>query len=158
MSDEACITNKIRDLLHRIESGEVVAGMLINRDDLNLLDYIGCKYSRLEGVEKFLRDKLYEIESMVDIKLWPKAFDDSNCDQDAFRKQMFGEFKPDERAIALHDRLQKYYDDTPDCMHNAKARPIWKDFVRWCGERGYTQEDINLAKRGKFEMNRCIAK
>jgi len=80
-------------------------------------------------------------------------------DSEEYKKQMLGEFAPDQRAIDLHDRLQKYYDDTPDCMNNAKARPIWKEFVRWCGEHEYTQEDINTAKRlNKFEMNRTTNK
>lgn len=60
------------------------------------------------------------------------------------------DFKLDERMATLHDRLQKYYDDTPDSVSNQAAMTLWADFRQWCLRRGFTQEEINQAKRGKF--------
>lgn len=58
-----------------------------------------------------------------------------------------GQFEPDERANALHDRLEKYYIDTPHSMDNRTALVHWKSFLTWCGERGITREELNDAKK-----------
>jgi len=63
------------------------------------------------------------------------------------------DFKPDMRAIELHERLQKYYDETPDSMSNKDALQKWKEFKEWCNYFGYTQEDINNAKKEKFNFD-----
>ena len=65
-------------------------------------------------------------------------------------KELLGEFKPDERAIELHDRLQQYYNETPDSMSNKGASPKWQAFLMWCDMRGYTREEINNAKRQNY--------
>ena len=75
-----------------------------------------------------------------------------------FREEMLGEFAPDQRAIDLHDRLQKYYDDTPDCMHNSVAKKYWIEFNAWCKDHGYNNEDVQRAKRGELDMNRTTNK
>lgn len=59
---------------------------------------------------------------------------------------LYGDFKPDKRYIDLHERLELYYRQTPDEMDNRTAMTYWKEFKRWCAERGYTQEEINRAK------------
>lgn len=51
-----------------------------------------------------------------------------------------GEWKPDPRDEALHERLSQYYRET-DTNRNA-----WSEFRHWCFERGYTIVDINRAK------------
>ncbi|WP_345873145.1 hypothetical protein [Shewanella algae] len=57
-----------------------------------------------------------------------------------------GDFKPDQRWIDLVERLELYYRQTPDEMDNRTAMGYWKEFKRWCAERGYTQDEINRAK------------
>lgn len=64
-----------------------------------------------------------------------------------------GEFKPDIRMVELHDRLQKYYDETPNEMNNKDALIKWKEFKEWCSYFGYSQDAINQAKRGKFNFD-----
>ena len=60
---------------------------------------------------------------------------------------LYGDFTPAQREIDLHERLELYYRQTPDEMDNRTAMGYWKEFKRWCAERGYTQEEINRAKR-----------
>lgn len=60
--------------------------------------------------------------------------------------RLYGRFEPDERYISLVNRLQQYYDDTPDSMNNRDAAPFWKNFIQWCDTHGYTREEINKAK------------
>jgi len=67
-------------------------------------------------------------------------------------KEFLGEWSPDPRQWELHDRLQKYYDDTGDGVSNKDALLEWKEFKRWCSYGGYTQEEISKAKRAKFKM------
>jgi hypothetical protein len=64
-----------------------------------------------------------------------------------FNQQYLGSFTTDQRQIDLYERLKQYYNDTPDSMSNATAMPYFKDFKQWCRERGYTQDEINSAKR-----------
>lgn len=64
-----------------------------------------------------------------------------------YRALLLGNFVPDEREIALHERLVKYYKDTPDSMSNRDALPHWKLFTEWCFNNGYTREEINNAKK-----------
>lgn len=60
---------------------------------------------------------------------------------------LYGDFTPDQRVIDLHERLDLYYKQTPDEMDNRTAMPYWKAFKKWCADRGYTQEEVNRAKR-----------
>ena len=60
---------------------------------------------------------------------------------------LYGEFKPDERQISLHERLEQYYRDTPDEVDNRTAMKHWLEFKQWCNDCGYTQDEINRAKR-----------
>lgn len=71
--------------------------------------------------------------------------------EEEFKKYYLSEFKPDMRAVKLHDRLQQYYNETPDSMSNKYALPKWQNFLMWCNEHGYTREEINRAKMEKFE-------
>lgn len=66
-----------------------------------------------------------------------------------WNKQYLGDFKVNTRFNDLCDRLQEYYTSTPDSMNNKDAMKYWKLFKQWCGERGYTQEEINKAKRAR---------
>ena len=68
------------------------------------------------------------------------------------KEQYFCEFKADERFQALCERLQKYYNDTPSLMSNRHAVQQWNLFKLWCRNNGYTQDEINIAKR----HNRCL--
>lgn len=78
----------------------------------------------------------------------PIKFCKGYCEQMGITdKDLLGEFKPDERALALMDRLVKYYKDTPDDMANWEAKQYLKEFNRWCADRGYLLEEINEAKR-----------
>ena len=58
-------------------------------------------------------------------------------------------FELDYSFSKLCDRLQKYYDDTPDSMGNKEAAKCWKEFRQWCESRGYTQIEINKAKTAR---------
>ena len=60
---------------------------------------------------------------------------------------LYGEFKPDERQIELHKRLEQYYRDTPDEMDNRTAMKYYREFKQWCDDCGYTQDEVNRAKR-----------
>jgi len=60
---------------------------------------------------------------------------------------LYGDFTPSQRDIDLYERLELYYRQTTDEMDNRKAMSYWKEFKRWCADRGYTQEEINRAKR-----------
>ena len=64
-----------------------------------------------------------------------------------YKRIWLGEFVPDERYLKLVDRLNQYYRDTPDSMSNQDALPHWKAFKTWCNQHGYTQEELNQAKR-----------
>ena len=61
-----------------------------------------------------------------------------------------GEFKPDQRFTDLCDRLALYYQQTPWEMSNKTAYKYLREFKKWCKERGYTQEEINKAKRARL--------
>ena len=63
-----------------------------------------------------------------------------------FKNQFFGDFTPDQRDIDLHERLKKYYLDTPDSMNNYDALRYLKEFKQWSLDHGYTQEEVNRAK------------
>lgn len=67
--------------------------------------------------------------------------------QAEFKRLYQGDFRPNNRETALHQRLEKYYRDIPDSMPNKVAKGYWFEFKQWCRDRGYTQEEINQAKR-----------
>ena len=83
--------------------------------------------------------------------IWPKKYQNKSILKESeeiiYRRLLLGDFLPDNRQIALHDRLREYYKSTPESMDNKAALPYWLDFKRWCAERGYNQEEINKAKR-----------
>ena len=64
-----------------------------------------------------------------------------------FKREMLGDFTPDQRDIDLHERLDKYYEDTPDSMNNKDARFHFEVFRTWCSDNGYTHEEVTRAKR-----------
>ncbi len=64
-----------------------------------------------------------------------------------FERQIMGDFTPSQRDIDLHERLAQYYRDTPRSMSNTESRPISKAFTKWRKERGYTNDDVNRAKK-----------
>ena len=63
-----------------------------------------------------------------------------------YRAHYLCEWRPDHRTIALHDLLNGYYNDTKDCS-NTVAMVQWAKFKQRCAEQGYTQCEINQAKR-----------
>lgn len=73
------------------------------------------------------------------------ALEASKCNN--FKEQFECTFEPDNRQIALHDRLQQYYDATPDNMPNYKALVHWRAFMRWAKAGGYSCEEVNRAKK-----------
>lgn len=60
---------------------------------------------------------------------------------------LHGNFAPNPRDIALRVRLEQYYSITPDSMPNQIAFEYYLEFMRWCAKRGYTQDEINKARR-----------
>ncbi len=64
-----------------------------------------------------------------------------------YRKHFLGDFKPDRHFQKLCERLEEYYRCTPERMDNREAYLYLKDFRKWCADRCYTQEEINLAKK-----------
>ncbi len=64
-----------------------------------------------------------------------------------FKQLLCGEFVADERTNKLHERLGQYYKDTPDSMGSREAMEHYRLFKRWCNDHGYTQKEINMAKR-----------
>ena len=94
------------------------------------------------------------------IKKWIKdhALDSISISDDEFKRLHMCEFKPDVRINALNDRLTKYYRDT-EHLDNKAAMTHWKEFKSWATRYGYTQDEINIAKRNnqfifKSEMRR----
>ena len=63
-----------------------------------------------------------------------------------FKSQYECNFAPDSRWLALCDRLEQYYRDTPSSMSNKAALPKWHNFLNWCRDNGYTRDEINRAK------------
>jgi hypothetical protein len=63
-----------------------------------------------------------------------------------FKRLYVSDFKPDERQIALDAELEKYYSATETCDNKTAARH-WKIFTDWRIDGGYTQEEVNCAKR-----------
>ncbi len=66
-----------------------------------------------------------------------------------FKVFLCEEFTPSQLEVNLHERLNLYYQQTPNEMDNRDALPHWIDFKKWCFKHGYTQEEINRAKRKK---------
>ena len=64
-----------------------------------------------------------------------------------FNNLLYGEFKPDYRYEELCKQLAEYYRSTPDGVDNKAAMERWRSFKAWCFENGYTQQEINRAKR-----------
>lgn len=64
-----------------------------------------------------------------------------------FQKQHMCNFRIDPREQRLIDRLNQYYDETPDSMSNQAAIQFWREFKRWCEANYYTREEVNRAKR-----------
>ena len=62
-------------------------------------------------------------------------------------KLLYGVYNPDERLQALYNRLSLYYRQTPDSMDNHTAIRHRREFKQWCNDFGYTQDEINRAKR-----------
>lgn len=50
------------------------------------------------------------------------------------------------RRIALIERLEQYYRETPTTLSNVLSRPYADAFKRWCDEGGYTHEEVNAVK------------
>lgn len=67
--------------------------------------------------------------------------------EEEFRRQFMGEFTISKRDTALHDRLAKYYRDTPDSMGNKEALKYWRVFSQWRKAHGYSSKEVNYAKR-----------
>ena len=66
--------------------------------------------------------------------------------EDKSIEHYLGKFKPNERFFILCDRLQEYYNDTPDSMNNKTASGYWQRFLEWCVREGYSRNEINRAK------------
>ena len=67
--------------------------------------------------------------------------------KDLERQFLCGEWKPDPRDEALHERLSQYYCEA-DTNRNA-----WSEFREWCRVMGYTVAEINAAKRNHRHDN-----
>lgn len=74
------------------------------------------------------------------------SLDSISMSEDEFKRMYIGEWKPDERHNALIERLAKYYSDSESASNKA-AMALWKDFKRWAVCGGYSNEEINRAKR-----------
>jgi hypothetical protein len=57
-----------------------------------------------------------------------------------------GEFTPDQPEIDLDAELEKYYTATETC-DNKTAQRHWKIFNDWRNDGGYTQDEVNRAKK-----------
>ena len=66
------------------------------------------------------------------------------CDDDSFTKMYLGDFKVDERQMALDDRLLQYYKETENC-DDFTALKKWQEFRQW--SIGYSAKEINQAKQ-----------
>ncbi len=70
-----------------------------------------------------------------------------NMNSYAFKDLYLGRWYVSEREIKLIERLQKYYDDTPYEMSNIEAKKHWDLLKKWAGNNGYSNEEINAAKK-----------
>ncbi len=73
--------------------------------------------------------------------------------KDEFDRRYLGEFITDKRYQLLLERLKNYYDSTPDNMCNKKARRHYILFRQWCVDHGYSNDDINKAKKDLLRHN-----
>lgn len=62
-----------------------------------------------------------------------------------YYRELMGIFKPDERLIALDEKLSEYYRETENC-DNRTATQFWVSFKMWCLNSGYSLDEINRAK------------
>ena len=58
--DDSLITSRIRDLLHRLESGEIKAGDSAKQSDLDLMRELKCDVGGIDKSIGFLKQKLQE--------------------------------------------------------------------------------------------------
>jgi len=65
---------------------------------------------------------------------------------ETFKNLYQGDFEPDERYIALYNRLSEYYNVTQN-MNNIEALIHWKTFLQWANDNGYERNEINRVKR-----------
>ncbi len=72
------------------------------------------------------------------------------CQQD-FKRQVFGEWKPDPRSVEIMSKLQQYKDTTEN-MNDRDARIQWRSFKEWAANSGYSNDEINRAKRNSSNI------
>lgn len=48
---------------------------------------------------------------------------------------------------AIYEHLLTYYQDADAAQDRRQVHALWKDFTLWCRERGFTQKDIDNAKK-----------
>jgi hypothetical protein len=69
-----------------------------------------------------------------------------NIKPDEFDRMYNGVWEPDERYSALIEQLTSYYRETENAS-NKVAMGRWKEFKNWAVCCGYSNEEINSAKR-----------
>ncbi len=65
-----------------------------------------------------------------------------SMNKEEFQKLYFGTWEPCAKSEALHQKLQEYYDATPDSVSNKVVMSLYKEFLNWAKECGFTQEEI----------------
>jgi hypothetical protein len=71
---------------------------------------------------------------------------DHSYSAEQFKSQFVCDFKPDERLIALDDKLTEYYKES-DELGNHAARYLYSGFTSWRKNNGYTADEVNKAKQ-----------
>lgn len=80
-------------------------------------------------------------------ELFQEVFVNDSRSPEDFERMFLADFKPDQRDIEICTQLEQYYLRTPDSMSNKEAGQHWNEFMIWCDQNGYTQAEINQAKR-----------
>ena len=67
--------------------------------------------------------------------------------KEEFRELHFCSFAMPYVDIELRNRLATYYQRTSNSVSNKQAGALYREFIGWAKSCGYTQEEINRAKR-----------
>lgn len=73
-----------------------------------------------------------------------------SCQRD-FKRQVLGEWELDLREVAIMSKLQQYKDTTEN-MNNRDALIQWRLFKEWALNSGYSNDEINRAKRNSSNI------
>lgn len=67
--------------------------------------------------------------------------------RDEFNRLYTCNITPSARDIDIDEKLRRYYESAEKAGSNHEVSRLWFEFVKWCKDCGYSNSEINLAKR-----------